>query len=193
MKRKIFRMKHRRGKPTGSASIRYAKDAARDVTNSEHIKVRKRQIPSSILRHVESNVGVRFKKRPKLFTYEPTKGHYFKPKKTVGGWDGASLTGYDIKTGKIIETIIVLPASHLKNKKLKDNVITHELAETLVGQHMIEPHKRRRRDAVSNFEHGFGLAYEKKHCDKHKMSRQQISALAKKLFNENMTKKNGKK
>ena len=162
-----------------------ARDAAREITNSENVVVRKRQIPSNIVKYVEKNVGVKFKKKPKFYTYEPKRGKRFRPKKECGGWDGASITGYNIKDGKIKGTIILLPKSHLKDQRLKDNVLTHELAETLVGQHMIRPNVKRKSSTVNSVEHGFfAMAYEKKHLDKHKMTRRQMTELAKKLFND---------
>jgi hypothetical protein len=191
MKRKIIRRKHHKlfmrstKKVKSFAGTTIAKQAAADITDSKHIKVVKRQIPSNIIKHVESNVGVKFKKRPVFYTYEPTRGHYFRPRKECGGWDGASITGYNIKTGKIKGTIVLLPKSHLKDSRLKDNVLTHELAETLVGQHMIRPNVKRGSTTVNSVEHGFfAMAYEKKHLDKHKMSRRQMTELAKKLFND---------
>ena len=162
-----------------------ARNVAKEITDSENIVVRKRQIPANLVSYVERNVGVKFKKKPKFYTYEPKRGKRFRPKRECGGWDGASVTGYNYKDGKIKGTIIVLPKSHLKDPRLKENVLTHELAETLVGQHMIRPNKRRKDSSVDSVEHSFfAMAYEKKHLDKHKMTRRQMTALAKKLFND---------
>jgi hypothetical protein len=161
-----------------------ARNVAREITNSDNVVVRKRQIPVKFVKYVERNIGVKFKKKPQFYTYEPKPGKRFRPKKECGGWDGASVTAYDLGNGNVKGTVVLLPKSHLKSKPLKENVLLHELAETLVGQHMIQPHKKRRRTQVSTFEHGFGLAYEKKHLQKHKMTAPQMSALAKKLFND---------
>ena len=183
-KRHIVFMRSTKKEKLVSASS-FVKKAASDISSSKHVKVVKRRIPKNIIDYVENNVGVKFKKRPQFYTYEPTRGHYFKKRKECGGWDGASITGYDINNGKVKETIILLPKSHLKDKRLKENVLTHEVAETLVGQYMIKPNVKRGQTSVNSFEHGFfAMAYEKKHLDKHKMSRQQMTALAKKLFND---------
>jgi hypothetical protein len=185
---KKYNSKEQRRKELASKKI--AKDIAREITGSEHIDVKRKHIPRPMVDFIERNVRAKFKKRPKFYVYHPKKGRRFKPKKQVGGWDGASITCYNIDDGKINETIIVIPKSHLKDKRLKENVLVHELTETLVGQHMIHPKKKRARRSIDSFEHGtFAMAYEKKHLDKHKMTRRQMSELAKKLWNEEMTKK----
>jgi hypothetical protein len=182
-KYKLFTRSVRRTRSFAGSSI--AQKAAAEITNNNNVKVVKRNIPRKVIDHVEKNIGVKFKKRPQFYSYEPTRGHYFKKKKECGEWDGASITGYTVSTGKIKGTIILLPKSHLANKLLKENVLTHELAETLVGQYTIQPHKKRRSATINSLEHGFfAMAYEKKHLDKHKMTRQQMTALAKKLFND---------
>lgn len=188
---KKYRSKEEKRKET--ASKRIAKDMAREITGSENVAVKRKYIPKPMVDFIERHVRVKFKKRPKFYVYYPKKGRRFKPKKQVGGWDGASVTCYNVDNGKINETVIVIPKSHLKDKRLKENVLIHELSETLVGQHMIHPKKRRTRRSIDSFEHGtFAMAYEKKHLDKHKMTRRQMSELAKKLWNEEMTKTNNK-
>jgi hypothetical protein len=169
---------------SGYNGVLTARGVAREITNSDNVVVRRRRIPAKFVKYVERNVGVKFKKKPQFYTYEPRPGKHFRPKRECGGWDGASVTAYDLGNGKVKGTVVLLPKSHLASKPLKENVLLHELAETLVGQHMIQPHKKRRRTQVSSFEHGFGLAYEKKHLQKHKMTAPQMSALAKKLFND---------
>jgi hypothetical protein len=195
-KYKVFRRKimrkysSKKQKKKDLASKRIAVEVAKDITGSDNVTVAKRHIPKSMVSYIEKNVKIKFKKRPKFYTYKPKRGHRFKPKNECGGWDGASVTSYDINNGKIQNTIVVLPNSHLKDKRLKENVLLHELTETLVGQHMINPGTRRSASKVTNFEHGiFAMAYEKKHLDKHKMTRRQMSDLAKKMWNEEMTKK----
>jgi len=187
MKAQLF---SRRKKVRKAVTKKMAIDAAKDVTNSQNVAVKKRRVPGPLINYIEKNMKVKYKKRPKLYTYKPKKGHRFRSKKECGGWDGVSVTSYDTKNGKINDTVIVLPESHFKDKRLKENVLTHELAETLVGQHLIKPGKPRTSSQVSNFEHGvFAMAYEKKNCDKNRMTRRQISNLAKKMWNEEMTKK----
>lgn len=167
-----------------------AREIAHDITNSENVTVKRRHIPSSMINYIEKNTKVKFKKKPKFYTYSPKKGHRFRPKKGVGGWDGASATVYDIDSGKIGGTVVVLPESHLKDKRVKDNVLLHELVETNIGQQMIDAGTQRSQAEVNDFEHGkFAMAYEKKDLDKKNMTRQDVSRLAKKLFNEHMTKK----
>ena len=186
---KKYKTKKERRKDLVTKKI--AKDMAKEITGSENVVVKRKRIPGPMLKYIERNVKVKFKKRPKFYVYHPKKGRRFKPKKQVGGWDGASVTCYNVDNGKINETVIVIPKSHLKDKRLKENVLIHELSETLVGQHMIHPKKRRTRRSIDSFEHGtFAMAYEKKHLDKHKMTRRQMSELAKKLWNEEMTKNN---
>jgi hypothetical protein len=180
---KLFTRSVKRARSFAGTTI--AQKAAAEITNSTHVKVVRRNIPRNIIDHVEKNIGVKFKKRPQFYTYEPTRGHFFKKKTECGEWDGASITGYTVGTGQIKGTIILLPKSHLIDKRLKDNVLTHELAETLVGQYAIQPHVKRKSSTINSIEHGFfAMAYEKKHLDKHKMTRQQMTALAKKLFND---------
>lgn len=169
-----------------------AREIAHDITSSENVTVKRRHIPSSMINYIEKNTKVKFKKKPKFYTYSPKKGHRFRPKKEVGGWDGASATVYDIDSGKIGGTVVVLPESHLKDKRVKENVLLHELVETNIGQQMIDAGNQRSQAEVNNFEHGkFAMAYEKKDLDKKNMSRQDVSRLAKKLFNKHMTKKRG--
>lgn len=182
-KHKLFTRSIKRERSFAGTTI--AKRAAEEITNSNNVKVVRRNIPRKIVSFVEGNIGVKFKKRPQFYTYEPTRGHYFRKKTECGEWDGASITGYTVNTGKIKGTIILLPKSHLADKLLKDNVLTHELAETLVGQYTIQPRIKRKNSTINSLEHGFfAMAYEKKHLDKHKMTRQQMTALAKKLFND---------
>ena len=192
MKRKVKRAKRQKHKISYrriSDNSHYngpatARNVAMEITNSDGLVIRKRQIPNKLVRYVENNIGVKFKRKPTFYTYEPKRGKRFRPKRECGGWDGAFVTAYNLGDGKIKGTVVILPKSHLKNKALKENVLVHELAETLVGQHMIQPHKKRRRTQISTFEHGFGLAYEKKHLSKHGMTAPQMSALAKRLFND---------
>ena len=188
--RKIVKYKTKKQRKNELADKRIALDIAQEISGSDNVAVSKRRIPSSMVKYIEKNVKIKFKKRPKFYTYNPKKGHRFKSKKECGGWDGASVTTYDIKNGKIKGTVVVLPKSHLKDKRLKENVLLHELTETLVGQHMIKPGGHRSANKINSFEHGiFAMTYEKKHLDKHKMTRRQMSNLAKKMWNEEMTKK----
>lgn len=167
-----------------------AREIAHDITNSDHVTVKRRHIPSSLVKYIERNTHCKFKKKPKFYTYSPKRGHRFRPKKQVGGWDGASATLYDADNGKIGGTVVVLPESHLEDKRVRDNVLLHELVETNIGQQMIDAGNQRSQAQVNNFEHGkFAMAYEKKDLDKKNLTRQDISRLAKKLFNEHMTKK----
>jgi hypothetical protein len=192
VKYKTYKSKKQKRKDLRAKKI--AKEVAKDISGSENVKVHKRYIPSSMIRYIERNIRVKFKKKPKFYTYSPKKGHRFKPKKYVGGWDGASVTCYNTGNGKIDDTVVILPKSHLKNKKLKENVLLHELTETLVGQHMIKPGGGRSPKDVRNFEHKkFAMVYEKKHLDKNNLKRQQISHLAKKMWNKYMAKKQKKR
>jgi hypothetical protein len=185
---KKYRSKRQRRNELASKKI--AKEVAKEITGSEHVDVKRKYVPRAMVDFIEKNVRFSFKKKPKFYIYHPKKGHKFKSKKQVGGWDGASVTCYNINDGNINETVIVMPKSHLKDKRLKENVLIHELTETLVGQHMIKPKRKRTRRSVDSFEHGiFAMSYEKKHLDKNKMTRRQMSDLAKKLWNEEMTKK----
>jgi hypothetical protein len=184
----VFR-KRKQEKPS-FPSKQVALEIAQDITNSDHVAVKRRRIPSDMINYIEKNTKVKFKKKPKFYTYSPKKGHRFRPKKQVGGWDGASATVYDIDSGSIGGTVVVLPESHLKNKNVKDNVLLHELVETNIGQQLIDEGSRRSQQEVNNFEHAkFAMVYEKRDLDKKNMTRQDVSRLAKELFNEHMTKK----
>ena len=140
-------------KTTGDPTKLLALQTSRDITGSKNVKVKKRNVPKPLVKYIEKNMRMKFKKRPKLYTYEPKKGHKFKKKTMCGEWDGASITRFDIDSAKVKDTIIILPKSHYKDKRLKENVLTHEIAETLAGQHSLIPGRVRRRSEINNFEH----------------------------------------
>lgn len=167
-----------------------AQELAEAATGSDHVEVHRRHIPKKLVKYIERNTHVAFKKKPKFYTYKPAKGHRFRPKKQTGGWDGISATAYNFDSGKIDGTVVVLPESHLKDKDVKENVLLHELVETNIGQQLVNPKHIRRQQDVNNFEHGkFAMVYEKRDLDKRQLTRQDITNRAKKLFNEHMTKK----
>ena len=184
-KTKVVFFRRKKPKRKKFEDKKLALEVAKDITNSDNVVVKKRRIPKPMIRYIENNVRVKYKKRPVFYTYEPKKGHFFRPKKECGGWDGASVTAYDTRNANVQGTVVVLPKSHMKDKDVKENVLLHELTETLVGQHMLKPGKSRSPTAVANFEHGvFAMNYEKKDLNKRKLNRRQISGRAKKLFND---------
>jgi len=190
--RKMSILKKKR-KRQDLASANIAKEVAQEISGSKNVAVERKNIPSDMIKFVEKNTKLRFKKRPKLYIFHPKLGHKFSTKKKVGGWDGTSVTVFDMEKGKVEDTVIVMPASHLKDKRLKDSVLAHEMSETIVGQHVAPPRKRRNRKATNSFEHkNFGLVYEKNYLKKCKSTRRQMSNLAKKWWNKEMTKINTK-
>jgi hypothetical protein len=188
----LFR-KNTKQKPSFPSKV-VALDVAQDFLNSDNIKVKRRHIPRSMVSYVEKNTRCKFLKRPTFYTYEPKKGHRLRPKKQIGGgWDGASLVCFDKDRRKIHGTVVVLPASHLKDKRVRDNVLLHELVETNIGQQLILSGRPRSQAEINAFEHSkFAMVYEKKDLEKNNMTREDVSRLAKELFNEHMTKKRKK-
>lgn len=115
------------------------------MAKSDHVKVRRKRIPSELKAHVEKELKSSFDITPKVYIYEPTRGHSFTKRKNVAEGLGESFVTLDSKivgdgaVMSIDQAYILLPRSHYKNKKVAHSVLVHELAEVLAEQKKHQP------------------------------------------------------
>jgi len=107
----------------------------RDV--GQNAVTRRAHMPRALLRTVERSMKVRFKFKPRLYYYVPKAGTELKEEKVIGQYMGLSHVVQRTSDGKPLDCAIILPRGYLRDKKYRDVVLEHELAETLAVQHGI--------------------------------------------------------
>jgi len=152
-----------------------AKRMVRPLVSKKPLKMVRRKIPPEALRFAEKSVKKKFVKKPRLYTYEPQKGHFRKRTKTEG-WDASSYRIYDKADKPATRTIIVLPRSTLRNKKVRNATLVHELSEVLCAQG-----SNKHQATVC---HNMGLKAERAYAKKVGMTRRDVTYETKKLFND---------
>jgi hypothetical protein len=157
-----------------------ARILAEQMTGSNHVKIKKRKYPRKYLEKVEKELGSKFEIKPKVYVYSVKRGHKFKTNKNVGTALGASHMPAKIKIedgGPVYhpkDPYIILPRSHLKDKKIYKTVLIHELAESLALQDQMK------RPTT----HQLALKVEKKLEKELGTDRNSILKKAQKLWNE---------
>lgn len=156
-----------------------ARIVAEQMTGSKHVKVKRKPISSTLRRRVERDLGAKMDLKPKLYIYEPKRGHKFKAKKNLGAELGMTYmpitVSVDKKKGEVHtpeDPYILIPKSHLKNKKVADTVTLHELAETLALQEIYK----------QPTSHERAVEVEERFEQKHGMTRDQLLKEAESLY-----------
>lgn len=156
-----------------------ARIVAEQMTGSGHVKVKRRPIPSSLKKRVERDLGAKMELKPKLYIYEPKRGHKFKPKRKLGAELGMTYmpvsVDVDDRRGEIHtpeDPYILIPKSHFKNRKVADTVTLHELAETLALQEIYK----------QPTSHERAVEVEERFEKKHGMTRDQMLKEAESLY-----------
>lgn len=135
--RKLRRIYTPHAKTDAGFALRYAKEQA----NANGIKVKRRHIHPKLIRYVEKEIGVKFDKKPKLYTYKPIRGKKFNKKNNVGDWMGQvfmPIKKINKTKSRMENAYIILPQSHLYDEKVKNTVVIHELSEALQMQENIK-------------------------------------------------------
>jgi len=160
-----------------------AKIVAEEMTGSKHVKVTRKPISSALKKQVEKDLGAKLELKPKLYIYEPKKGHFFKKKKHLGAELGVTYLPIDVRYEKdrgevhiAEDPFILLPKSHFKNKKVADTITLHELAESLAMQ---EIYKEAYKKPTS---HERALEVERRFEKKHGMTREEMLKEAENLY-----------
>ena len=113
---------------------------AEDMTGNKNLKVQRIRIPPNLKGMAEKELKAKLKLKPKVYVYEPKRGHKIRKTKDLGIELGATHMAVDKKIidgGEVYtptDPYIIIPKSHLKDKKIRDIVIAHELGETLALQ-----------------------------------------------------------
>jgi len=144
---------------------------------SKYATPHRKPLPRKLVKKVEKNLGVEFKKRPRFYQYRPTVDGRIKKKTKAGNWMGYSSIYFN-KKGKPVDAFIMLPEAYNADIKARNIVLEHELVENLAVQHGMHP----------GMAHNIALQYEKKALKKSKRfkNRQSLYATLKKLHNRNL-------
>lgn len=156
-----------------------ARIVAEEMTGSKQVKVKRHPISSKLKKRVEKDLGAKMELKPKLYIYEPKRGHKLKMKKHLGAELGMTYmpinVSVDDRRGEIHKPenpYILIPKSHFKNKKVADTVTLHELAETLALQEIYK----------QPTSHERAVEVEERFEKKHGMTRDQMLKEAENLY-----------
>jgi hypothetical protein len=160
-----------------------AKIVAEQITGSKHVKVKRMPISRALKKRVEQDLGAKMNLKPKLYVYEPKKGHSFWRKKRLGAELGVTYMPINVHVeegrGELHlpdDPYILIPKSHFKDRKVADTVTLHELAETLALQEIYK-------EAYNNpTSHERALEVEKRFEKKHGMTRDDLLKQAEDLY-----------
>jgi hypothetical protein len=138
-------MKTPPAKTDAGFALRYAKEQAK----MDGIKVKRHNISPKLVTYVEKEIGVKFDRKPKLYTYKPVRGRRFSKRKKIGDWMGQvfmPIKQIDKTRSRVENAYIILPQSHMCDDKVKNTILIHELSEALQVQenlkHKINTHEQ---------------------------------------------------
>jgi len=138
----------------------------------KNIRIKRKPLPSGLLKKAEKKIHKMFIKHPYLYTYEPKKGKTFRKKKGLE-LRSTDWMGHNVMLShksKVTHGYVLIPKVIIKDKKLRDEVILHELKENAMLQHMISKKKKMSSYNMSNKVHKkavrtdkwFGIGKEKR-------------------------------
>ena len=146
-KHRIRRFPRRMKTPPAKTDAGYALRYAKEQAKIDGIKVKRHNISPKLVRYVEREIGVKFDRKPKLYSYKPVRGRHFLKRKKVGDWMGQvfmPIKQIDKSRSRVKNAYIILPQSHLCDEKVKNTVLVHELSEALQVQenlkHKVDSH-----------------------------------------------------
>ena len=128
--------------PYDRVDIKY--DLKSSGLTPKNIRIKRKPLPSGLLKKAEKRVRKKSIKHPYLYTYEPKKKKTFRKKKGLDDKDTAWM-GHNVmlhKESKPTHGYVVIPKVINKDKKLRNEVILHELKENILLQHMVSKKKK---------------------------------------------------